>query len=61
MYPLKEIGTTDRTGTEVTFKPDGTIFTETLVYDFDIIKTRLREMAFLTKGVSISLTDKKRR
>ena len=59
MYPLKEIGTTDRTGTEVTFKPDGTIFTETLVYDFDIIKTRLREMAFLTKGVSISLTDKR--
>ena len=59
MYPLKEIGTTDRTGTEVTFKPDVTIFTETLVYDFDIIKTRLREMAFLTKGVSISLTDKR--
>ncbi len=59
MYPLKEIGTTDRTGTEITFKPDGTIFTETLVYDFNIIKTRLREMAFLTKGVSISLIDKR--
>ena len=59
VYPLKEIGTTDRTGTEITFKPDGTIFTETLVYDFNIIKTRLREMAFLTKGVSISLIDKR--
>ena len=59
VYPLKEIGTTDRTGTEITFKPDGTIFTETLVYDFNIIKTRLREMAFLTKGLKISLTDKR--
>ena len=59
MYPLKEIGTTDHTGTEITFKPDGTIFTETLVYDFNTIKTRLREMAFLTKGVSISLIDKR--
>ncbi len=59
MYPLKEIGTTDRTGTEVTFKPDGTIFTETLEYDFNTIKTRLREMAFLTKGINISLTDKR--
>ena len=58
-YPLKEIGTCDakKTGTTVTFKPDATIFTETTVYEFDILKTRLREMAFLTKGLKISLTD----
>ena len=58
-YPLKKIGTCDleKTGTKVTFKPDATIFTETTVYEFDILKTRLREMAFLTKGLKISLTD----
>ena len=60
MYPLKELGTTDHTGTEVTFKPDGTIFTETLIYNFDTIKTRLREMAFLTKGIKIELEDKRK-
>ena len=56
---MKEIGTCDaeKTGTKVTFKPDATIFTETTVYEFDILKTRLREMAFLTKGLKISLTD----
>ena len=60
MYPLKELGSTDHTGTEVTFKPDGTIFTETLIYNFDTIKTRLREMAFLTKGIKIELEDKRK-
>ncbi len=59
IYPLKETGVTDHTGTEVTFKPDGTIFTETLEYDYNTLKTRLREMAFLTKGINISLTDKR--
>ncbi len=60
MYPLRELGDTNHTGTEVTFKPDGTIFTETLEYNFDTIKTRLREMAFLTKGVRIDLKDKRK-
>ena len=57
-YPLKEDGTCDpqASGTKVTFKPDGTIFEET-VYDYDILKTRLRETAFLTKGLKIILTD----
>ena len=57
-YPLKEVGTCEevQTGTKVTFKPDGTIFEET-VYDFDILKTRLRETAFLTKGLKIKLID----
>lgn len=59
-YPLKVVGDCDkeRTGTKVTFKPDGTIFEDT-VYDFDILKTRLRETAFLTKGLKIRLTDKR--
>lgn len=58
-YALKEIGTCppEKTGTKVTFLPDKTIFTETTVYDFDILKRRLREMAFLTKGLRIVLRD----
>lgn len=56
MYPLKEVGTTDHTGTEVTFLPDKTIFEET-IFDFDTLRQRLREMAFLTKGLKISLID----
>ena len=58
-YPLKQIGTCDieKTGTKGTFKPDATIFQETTVYDFDVLKTRLREMAFLTKGLRIILRD----
>ena len=58
-YPLKEIGTcpVEETGTEVTFLPDPLIFTETTIFDFDTIKLRLREMAFLTKGLRISLRD----
>ena len=57
-YPLKEIGTCDleKTGTKVTFLPDGEIFEET-VYDYDILKQRLRETAFLTKGLRIVLHD----
>lgn len=58
MYPLKEIGNCDpdKTGTSVVFLPDKEIFEET-VYDYDILKQRLREMAFLTKGLKITLTD----
>ena len=55
-YDLKEIGKTDKTGTKVTFKPDGTIFDET-VYDYNTLRVRLRETAFLTKGLKISITD----
>ncbi|MBR4732651.1 MAG: DNA topoisomerase (ATP-hydrolyzing) subunit B [Lachnospiraceae bacterium] len=58
-YPLKEIGTcpAEKTGTKVTFLPDDTIFTETTEYDFEVLKRRLREMAFLTKGLRIILRD----
>lgn len=58
MYPLKEIGTTDHTGTEVVFQPDKEIFEDT-EYDFDTLRQRLREMAFLTKGIKIVLTDER--
>ena len=54
--PLRVVGDSDRTGTTVTFLPDGDIFEET-VYDYDILKQRLREMAFLTKGLKIILRD----
>lgn len=58
-YPLKEIGVCPRekTGTKITFMPDDTIFTETTVFEFDVLKRRLREMAFLTKGLRIILKD----
>ena len=58
MYPLKVVGDCqpDKTGTTVVFLPDKEIFEET-VYDYDILKQRLREMAFLTKGLKISLKD----
>ena len=58
MYPLEEVGKCDinKTGTTVTFSPDGSIFEET-VYDFDTLKQRLRETAFLTKNLRITLRD----
>ncbi len=58
-YPLKEVGTCDisLTGTKVTFKPDASIFTETTVYDYKVLEERLRETAFLTKGLCIVLRD----
>lgn len=56
MYPLKEAGVGENTGTKVTFLPDKDIFEET-VFDYDTLRQRLREMAFLTKGLKIALTD----
>ena len=60
-YPLKVVGKCDpdKTGTKVTFQPDPEIFTDSIVYDFDTLKKRMREMAFLTKGLNITLTDKR--
>jgi len=54
---LKIIGETDQKGTKVTFKPDATIFTETTVFDFEVLLNTLRERAFLNAGVKIELTD----
>ena len=56
LYSVKEVGTTDITGTRQQFRPDDTIFTET-VYNYDILATRMRELAYLNAGIKISLTD----
>ena len=56
MYDLKIVGDTDTTGTKVTFLPDPTIFDD-VIYDYETLKVRLRETAFLTKNLKISLTD----
>ena len=56
---IQIIGETDKTGTIINFKPDPTIFTETITYDYDILKNRLRELAFLNKKLSIILEDKR--
>ena len=55
-YDLKVVGDTDKTGTRVTFKPDATIFDD-VIYDYDTLKVRLRETAFLTRNLKIVLTD----
>ena len=59
--PLEIIGSCniEETGTEVTFKPDPNIFTDTVVFDYDILKTRLQELAFLNKGLRITITDER--
>lgn len=59
MYPVKQIGETDKRGTTVTFKPDGTIFTQTLEYSYDTLASRMRELAYLNKGITIHLVDKR--
>ena len=56
---LDIIGTTDKTGTSVTFKPDPTIFTDTTTYDYDILVNRLREQSFLNAGIRVELIDKR--
>ena len=58
-YDVREIGVSDKTGTFVTFQPDATIFEDT-VFHFDILVARLRELAFLNKGIHLSITDKRR-
>jgi DNA gyrase subunit B len=55
---IKVVGETDRTGTTITFKPDASIFT-TVEYNFEILESRLRELAFLNKRISLTLTDKR--
>ena len=58
-YDVREIGSSDKTGTIVTFKPDDTIFLDT-IYHYDILAARLRELSFLNKGIHLSITDKRR-
>ena len=59
LYPTREIGSTDRTGTSVTFQPDPEIFTDNLEYSYDTLARRLRELAFLNKGITLTLTDER--
>ncbi len=61
LYPVKAVGDTDFTGTEVTFLPDDTIFQQTTEYNYDTLASRLRELAYLNKGITITLTDKRQK
>jgi DNA gyrase subunit B len=58
LYPVKIVGETLKTGTTVTFKPDASLFTET-VFNYDILSSRLRELAYLNKGIKLTITDKR--
>ncbi len=60
LYQVKEVGETDFNGTIVTFLPDKSIFTQTIEYNYDTLATRTRELAYLNKGITITLTDKRR-
>ena len=57
LYPVKTVGDSDKNGTIVTFKPDPQIFNQTLEYNYDTLASRLRELAFLNKGITVVLTD----
>ncbi|WAH37013.1 DNA topoisomerase (ATP-hydrolyzing) subunit B [Alicyclobacillus dauci] len=59
LYDLKVVGTTDRTGTTVSFRPDPEIFTETTEFQVDVLQGRLRELAFLNAGLAIVLEDER--
>lgn len=58
-YDVKVVGDSDTTGTRTRFYPDPEVFTETTVYDYDILLSRIRELAFLNKGINISITDER--
>ncbi len=59
LYPIKTIGETDETGTQVTFKPDPQIFTGGTIFIYDTLASRLRELAYLNKGLTIKLEDER--
>lgn len=61
LYPVRSIGTSEEAGTIVTFTPDPTIFTLTTEYNYDTLANRMRELAYLNKGITITLTDKRRK
>lgn len=58
-YDIKIIGETEDTGTQTRFKPDSEIFTETTVFEYDVLVGRIRELAFLNKGIHLTLTDER--
>ena len=59
MYPVKSTGSTNKRGTIVTFKPDPQIFTQTLEYNYETLSSRMRELSFLNKGITVIITDKR--
>jgi len=59
LYPVKTVGDTDKTGTIVTFKPDPQIFQQTLEYNYDTLASRMRELAYLNRGITVHLVDKR--
>jgi DNA gyrase subunit B len=61
LYPVKSIGETDIRGTEVTFYPDETIFTQTTEFSYETLSNRMRELSYLNKGVAITMTDKRQK
>ena len=61
LYQVKEVGKTDKTGTIVTFKPDLSIFKDVEKYSYETLANRMRELAYLNKGIKISLTDKRKK
>ena len=61
LYPVKSTGTTDKRGTIVTFKPDPQIFTQTLEYNYDTLSSRMRELSYLNKGITVIIVDKRHR
>jgi len=60
-YPVKTIGESSDRGTEVTFLPDTTIFTQTVEYSYETLSNRMRELSYLNKGVTITITDKRQK
>lgn len=59
IYPVKQIGETTKRGTTQTFYPDNTIFTQTTEFSYDTLAARMRELSFLNKGITVTLTDKR--
>ena len=61
LYPVKSVGDTEKQGTVVTFKPDAGIFQQTVEYSYETLSSRMRELAFLNKGLTITLTDRRQK
>jgi DNA gyrase subunit B len=61
LYPVKQIGETERRGTTQTFYPDDTIFTQTTEFSYDTLAARMRELSYLNKGITVTLTDKRQK
>ncbi len=61
LYPVKSVGESNETGTIVTFHPDAEIFTQTIEYSYETLSNRMRELSYLNKGVTISITDRRQK